>query len=266
MSVIHSRGDTEPFFRRLCIFWPCGLILSHRHRHDDDGERVQCSIISEPRGSEIPKEKQERHFDAAGECPLSPASTCIPAHDDPHPTSFESLEDLDAGTTDEPVCVPLMPGLCFHGPDCATDSDAERPLLEADSIECSASGDVRVLGALRGCEPGGAQETVVVSRVEDLIIDVRVQRFDDPRLVHIVGARVQMGRLDRIFVDLTCSSICCMVSRSNGDRLHISLEQAIQEMFEMERRRRNAELDKYQKHICGNMMRAQRCRYLGLDQ
>jgi hypothetical protein len=37
-------------------------------------------------------------------------------------------------------------------------------------------------------------------------------------------------------------------------------------MFEMERRRRNAELDKYQKHICGNMMRAQRCRYLGLDQ
>lgn len=265
MSEIHSRGDTEPFFKRLCIFWPCGLILSHRHRHDDDSERVHCSIISEARSSEIPKEKQEGHFDAAGECPLSPASTCIPAHDS-SPTSFDSLEDLDAGTTEEPVCVPLMPGLCFYGPNSAQDDDAERPLLEADSIECSASGDVRVLGAPRSRESCDTQETAVFSRVQDLIIDVRVQRFDDPRLVHIVGARVQMGRIDRIFIDLTCSSICCRVSRSNGDRQHISLEQAVQEMFEMERRRRNAELDKYQKHICGNMMRAQRCRYLGLDQ
>jgi len=222
-----------------------------------------------------PTHKREHSKDSS---PSASASTMAPGSPGTSiKFSLDGIDGMDGDDSDsqesqEPLTVTLVPGLLFYGPMSREDvqeSTDERQLVQAESLERNTSGELRALGTLRGAKPGVPKASSLSSRIEDLLLDVRVQRDDEPRLIHLVGARVHKGRIDRMSLDPDGNRICCWVRRiGDGDALpiSISLEQAVQEMYELERRRRNAELAMYQRQICSSMMRSQRARYLGLDQ
>lgn len=240
-------------------------LVSHAHLPIDSasGQAQSTGSSMQLAPADVEKKVAERLLYDKG-CD-SPGSTETKAPSTPRHGSSDSLDLYLDGPLSVQVTVPLSPGLLFHGPKCM-DIDEERPLLQAEFLELSDSGELRAVGTLRSTN-SEAMQTPVYSGMEDLLIDVRAQHDDEPRLVRLLGARVQKGRIDRIFLDANFSSICCRLCRpGNSDEVHVPLEQAIKEMFELERRRQNAELVKYQKQLCSSMMRHQRSRYLGLDQ
>jgi hypothetical protein len=164
------------------------------------------------------------------------------------------------------IKVMVTSGVVFYAPNFAkTDDKDEPPLVQAEYIERLPYGELQAFGTLRSDDD--SVDMQVYSGMTDLIVDVRAQIHDEPRLQHLIGARVRKGHIDRIDVDGERNSICCHVcSPGKADGVQISLDQAIKEMLEFEVHRRNADLAKYQRAICSNMMRSQRSRYLGLDQ
>jgi len=276
------RKDAEPCWSRLCVFGPCRFLFGGRQRAGSGGDNLECSVLSDPAPPPQAAEPRrlEEHLPSdvvkgalkrrdSDESSLSSASTRAPGS----PQQVGSLESADFFHLDdipEQITVPLSAGLLFYGPKSTVDVDEERPLLQAQSLDFSTSGEIHALGRLRSDEVDAVQQTPAErAEVKEIMLDVRQQRQDEPRLVHLIGALVHKGRIDRIFLaDASCGSICCRVCRpgSRDGEHSISLEQAIKEMFEVERCRQNASLESYQRQICSSMMRKQRSRYLGLDQ
>jgi hypothetical protein len=195
-------------------------------------------------------------YDKVHQAPMSPAQSST--------TAGEALHDEDMFTLSErcilAVSARLRPSVFFiYGP-----SDADyggQPLLRAQSVEAESCGMLRVVVE----DPDN--QTAYAS-MSELLIDARVHCDDEPRLSSFIGARVNKGRIQRVFLD-SSSSVCCdvrrrCVLRGEEETLQIGLEQAVEEIRNLERQRQNANLETYQRQMCSTMMRAQRARYLGL--
>jgi hypothetical protein len=191
------------------------------------------------------------------EAPMSPTQSST--------TAPEALHDDDSFALSESsshaVSAPLRPTVFFvYGP---YDADyGGQPLFRAQSFEAESCGILRVVVE----DPD--KQTAYAS-VSELMIDARVHCDDEPRLSSFIGARVNKGRIERIFLDSN-SSACCdvrrrCVLRGEEETLRIGLEQAVEEIRNLERQRQNANLETYQRQMCNTMMRNQRARYLGLS-
>jgi hypothetical protein len=163
------------------------------------------------------------------------------------------------------VDVDLPPNLFFYDPAEPDSLGNTRKLLRAIRLQGRANGAMHVIGV-----PGGSrsdQELLEVnSDPEKLMVDVRVNSYDDPRLLHIIGAQVHAGTITRLYFSSTCPTPLCEITSSEETaRSCVLLEQAIEEMYDIEKDRQNKEMMIYQRQVCSMMMRSQRQRYLGLQ-
>jgi len=170
-------------------------------------------------------------------------------------------EDLDT----QSVAADLPRGILFHDPSEPESSGNDSKLLRAIRLQRRANGAMHVVGV-----PGGSQSSPELRDVhgdpEKLMIDVRINSYDDPRLLRIIGARIHAGTISRLYVSSNCPAPLCEIT-SGDDTGHscVLLEQAIEEMYDLEKERQNKEMMIYQRQVCSMMMKSQRQRYLGLQ-
>lgn len=195
----------------------------------------------------------------------SQASTCLPemAGEAGEPDSVDSDSDAEAcclvDQTAAAEAVPLCAGLFFYDP-CQPESLGEqRRLLPAERMTVRPGGESCVAGARRGAN---GTEVVEVSPAS-LIVDVKAAPDDEAKLVCLAGARLPGGRIGRIFLDAG-RGVVCEVRRGETAAALVPLQEALSQLFSLETRRRNAELQKYQRQLCSMMMSAQRKRFLGM--
>lgn len=219
----------------------CGLLSGHRS--------ATCGLAA--------LKDEERWRKLSDRSYYSPASTCLPDVED-----FPDLEEIEVDSPDEDTCHRLHAGLFFYDP-CQPESLGEqRRLLPANYIKMRPDGDVSVVGARHGGDEAEAVEVAPAC----LIIDVKAAPDDEARLTRITGARLNAGKLGRISIDGNSGGIMCEVLRGSVPVAQLSLQEALEQMLELEKRRRNAELQKYQRQLCSMLMNTQRKRLLGLTQ
>lgn len=170
-------------------------------------------------------------------------------------------EDLDP----QSLAVDLPRGLFFHGPSEPDSLETNRELLRAIRLQGWANGAVHVIGVCGGSQSSPELREVNVDP-EKLMVDVRINSYDDPRLLHIIGAQLHAGTISRLYVSSNCPApLCEITAGEKTGHTCVLLEQAIEEMYDLEKERQNKEMMIYQRQVCSMMMRSQRQRYLGLQ-
>jgi len=176
---------------------------------------------------------------------------------------FDDTDDEELNP--QSVDVDLPQNLFFYDPAEPDSLGNNRKLLRATRLQGWANGAMHVVGV-----PGGRrsdQELLEVnSDPEKLMVDVRVNSYDDPRLLHIIGAQLNAGTITRLYFSSTCPTpLCEITSSEETGHSCVLLEQAIEEIYDLEKDRQNKEMMIYQRQVCSMMMRSQRQRYLGIQ-
>lgn len=233
--------------------------LSHKPECVSDSIPTKASLLGAL--GENPVETNLETLDKCPrEAPMSPApsSTTVgeTLHDDDCLSSSESFLPI--------VLIPLRLRIFFMYAPSTADLDEDYggpPLLRVHGVEAEFCGILRVVAE----DPDN--QTIRAS-MSELLIDARAHCEDEPRLLCLVGARVNKGRIERLSLD-AANSVCCdvrrrCVMRGEEEMLQIPVEQAVEEILNLEKQRQNANLETYQRQICSSMMQSQRRRYLGL--
>jgi len=177
---------------------------------------------------------------------------------------LQSLGALVSDTEGEPTprlrSLSLCEGLFFYEEPALGAEGEPLVAIAAEHVEVyGVDGPLRVVGHRRG-----EALRVAKAAVGGLRLETRLAPEDDSCLVRLCGAWLPAGRVSCIGLSPCGDSLVCEVVRS-GLTVQLPLEQAVAELREVQVRRRNAELEVYQRQLCSMMMGAQRRRLLGMS-
>lgn len=147
--------------------------------------------------------------------------------------------------------------VCFSDP-----SDKERK-LRADRLKTNEDGSIVAVAMIANVS--GAELEVEVA-VDELLTDVRVARDDDARAVRLVGARIKAGKVTSVIPDVGGDAFCEVSAPLSHDVKLLPLQDVVCELRELEVRRHNMELERYQRAFNASIMSGQRRRYLSVVQ
>jgi len=142
-----------------------------------------------------------------------------------------------------------------------TDSETGFVFVRATCVHLHKDGVAFVTGTLKHSATTASQ---IKSRLEDLLVDVRVAVDDEPRMVSILGAQLKQGRVTRIFTEFDTGDIYCAVRYKERHNV-CSLAHVVAELKDLEVLRRDANLLKYQRQVNSMMIGKMRRRRLGFE-
>lgn len=141
-----------------------------------------------------------------------------------------------------------------------TQSQMEPVFVRAKCIHVHRDGSALVHCTLR---KSATEWTNVESRLEDLLLDVRIAVDDDPRMVPILNALTKTGRVARIFAEFHTGELYCDICNRKRHEV-VALAHVVAELRDLEALRRDANLLRYQRQLNSLMVGDQRRRRLGL--